>query len=101
MVDKSGAITYSPVRAVKFDKGLEEMKIFPNPATTILNIQLPSSYAGKVTLQVYAADGKFISSMKPAVNTIQLNVLPLPAGTYILKMVKDNGDIVTYPFVKQ
>jgi len=65
MVDKSGSFTYSPVRAVKFDKGLEEVKIFPNPAITVLNIQLPSSYAGKVSLQVYAADGKYISSMKP------------------------------------
>jgi len=101
MVDRSGNFTYSPVRAVKFDKGLEEVKIFPNPATTVLNIQLPSSYAGKVTLQVYGADGKYISSMKPTVNSIQLNVLPLPAGTYILKMTKDNGDVITYPFVKQ
>jgi hypothetical protein len=101
MVDRSGSFTYSPVRAVKFDKGLEQVMIFPNPATSILNIQLPSSYAGKVTLQVYAADGKYISSMKPTVNTIQLNVLPLPAGTYILKMTRDNGDISTYRFVKQ
>jgi hypothetical protein len=101
MVDKSGGFTYSPVRAVKFDKGLEEVQIFPNPATTILNIQLPSSYAGKVTLQVYAADGKYISSMKPIVNTVQLNVLTLPAGTYILKMTRDNGDTSTYKFVKQ
>ena len=101
IVDKSGSFAYSPVRAVKFDKGLEEVKIFPNPATTILNIQLPSSYAGKVTLQVYAADGKYVSSMKPTSNSIQLNVAPLAAGTYILKMTKDNGDISTYSFVKQ
>ncbi len=101
MVDKSGKITYSPVRAVKFNKGLEEVKIFPNPATTILNIQLPSSYVAKVTLQVYAADGKFVSSIKPTVNTIQLNVLPLPAGAYVLKITKDNGDISSYQFVKQ
>ena len=101
IVDKSGSFTYSPVRAVKFVKGQEDVQIFPNPATTVLNIQMPSSYAGKVSLQVYAVDGKYISSMKPTVNTIQLNVLPLPAGTYILKMVRDNGDISTYRFVKQ
>jgi|GEM_PF-887360 len=101
IIDKSGSFTYSPVRAVKFAKGQEDVQIFPNPATTVLNIQMPSSYAGKVNLQVYAADGKYISSMKPTVNTIQLNVLPLPAGTYILKMVRDNGDITTYRFVKQ
>ena len=100
MVDKSGNYTYSPVRAVKFNKGLEEVKIFPDPATTILNIQLPTSYTSRVTLQVYSTEGKFISSMKPNVNTIQLNVMPLPAGTYILRIVKDNGDISNYRFEK-
>jgi len=101
IVDKSGSFKYSPIRAVKFEKGLEEVKIFPNPATTVLNIQLPSSYAAKVTLHVYGVDGKFISSMKPTTNVVQMNVLTLPAGTYVLKMIRDNGDITTYRFVKQ
>ena len=101
IIDKSGSYTYSPIRAVKFDKGLEEVKIFPDPATTVLNIQLPSSYSNKVTLQVYSIDGKFISSLKPTVNTIQLNVLPLPAGTYVLRIIKDIGGIASYRFVKQ
>lgn len=101
LVDKTGSYTYSPVRAVKFDKGLEEVKIFPDPATTILNIQLPSSYAGKVNMQVYSVDGKYISSMKPTVNVVQMNVMRLPAGTYILKLTQDNGNISNYRFVKQ
>lgn len=101
IIDKSGAFTYSPVRAVKFDKGLEEIKIFPNPTTDILNIQLPSSYISKVDLRVYSIDGKFISSLKPTVNTVQLNVLPLPAGTYILRITRNDGTINNYRFVKQ
>lgn len=99
--DNLGNYTYSPVRAVRFDKGLEEVKIFPNPTTDQLNIQLPSSYAGIVTLQVFAADGKFISSIKPTVNSVQLNVMNLPAGTYLLQLIKDDGAKTTYRFVKQ
>lgn len=100
IIDRSGNFTYSPVRAVKFDKGLEEIKIFPNPATDWLHIQLPSSYVNNVSLQVYGIDGKLISSMKPTSNTVQLNVLPLPASTYILQIIKTDGSSKAYRFVK-
>ncbi|MEP7238507.1 MAG: T9SS type A sorting domain-containing protein, partial [Ferruginibacter sp.] len=99
---KSGSFTYSPVRPVKFDKGLEQVKIFPVPASTVLNIQLPTSYVNQATLQVFAADGKFIiASLKPAANMVILNVQPLAAGTYFLLITKTDGSKETYRFVKQ
>jgi len=101
MIDKTGNFSYSPVRAVKFDKGMEDIKIFPNPAVDILNIQLPSSYINKVTLQVYGSDGKFISSIKPISNMVELKVMPLASGTYFLQVVKEDGSKMTYRFVKQ
>ena len=100
IIDKSGNFTYSPVRAVKFDKGLEEVKIFPNPATDWLHIQLPSSYIGNVQLQVYGIDGKFISSIKPLTGSIDLRVSTLPASTYLLQIIKNDGSSKTYRFVK-
>jgi len=101
MIDKSGSFTYSPVRPVKFEKGLEQVNIFPVPATTVLNIQLPSSYVNKVQLLVYAVDGKFISSLKPSLNMVHLNVQPLAAATYFLIITKEDGSKETYRFVKQ
>ena len=98
--DRAGNYTYSPVRPVYFGKGLEEVKIFPNPARDYLHILLPSSYAGAVTLRVYGIDGKFISSMKPVASTVQLNVSALPAGTYILQIIKNDGSRENYRFVK-
>ncbi|MBL7702902.1 MAG: T9SS type A sorting domain-containing protein [Ferruginibacter sp.] len=99
--DKSGAFTYSPVRPVKFEKGMEYVKVFPVPATDVLNVLLPSSYVNKVTLLLYSMDGKFISNLKPAVNNVQLNVKPLPGGTYVIKIMKADGQSETYPFIKQ
>lgn len=99
-ISKTGVITYSGIRKVKFDKGLELVKIFPNPATDVLNVQLPSSYTNKVTLQLYSIDGKFISSMKPASSSVQLNVTPLPGGSYVLRLLKDDT-VETYNFIKQ
>ena len=101
IIDKQGNFTYSPVRPVKFAKGLEEVKIFPVPATDVLNVLLPSSYINSATLLLYGIDGKFISLLKPTVNNIKINVKPLAGGTYVLKIIKGNGEAQTYPFVKQ
>jgi hypothetical protein len=101
MIEKSGSFTYSPIRPVEFKKGLEQVRIFPVPAQTVLNIQLPTSYVNKTQLQVIGVDGKFISSMKPTANMVVLNVQPLAAATYFLIITKDDGNKETYRFVKQ
>ena len=100
IIDRTGNFTYSPVRAVYFGKGLEQVQIFPNPATDLLHILLPSSYVGTSALQVYGVDGKFISSMKPLASTVQMNVSYLPAGTYILQVLRNDGSKESYRFVK-
>lgn len=101
IIDKQGNFTYSDIRRVKFEKGLEQVKIFPVPATTELNIQLPTSYVNKAQLQVIAVDGKFIATMKPSSNMVVLNVQPLAAATYFLVITKEDGSKETYRFVKQ
>lgn len=101
IIDKSGSFFYSAVRPVKFDKGLEQVKIFPVPAATVLNIQLPTSYVNQTTLQVIGVDGKFIASLKPAANMVILNVQPLAAGTYFIQITKTDGNKETFRFVKQ
>jgi len=101
IIDKSGSFSYSPVRAVKFSKGMEDVKIFPVPATDVLNVQLPSSYINNVTLQLFGVDGKYIATLKPAVSNVQINVKNLAAATYVLKMIKTNDETQSYPFIKQ
>ena len=101
IIDQTGNFTYSPVRAVKFTKGDEQVSIFPNPATDVLNVLLPSSYVNTVSLQVYGVDGKYISTLKPSVNAVRMNVAALPAGTYILRIIRNNGEVQNYRFVKQ
>lgn len=99
--DKTGNFTYSPVRPVKFTKGQEEVKIFPVPATDILNVLLPSSYVNNATLLLYGSDGKFISTLRPSVNNVKVNVKPLAGGTYVIRIIKANGDTESYQFIKQ
>ena len=101
IIDKSGSYFYSPIRPVLFDKGREEVKIFPNPATDVLNILLPSSYVNQSVINIYGIDGKFIADRKPSANMVIVNVLPLPAGTYIIQITKTDGSKENYRFVKQ
>jgi len=101
VIDKSGSFFYSPVRPVKFDKGLEQVKIFPVPATTVVNVQLPTSYVNQTTLQVFGADGKFIATLKPQANMVIINIQPLASGTYFIQVIKTNGEKETFRFVKQ
>jgi Secretion system C-terminal sorting domain len=101
VIDKTGNFFYSDIRPVKFEKGREDIKIFPNPVTDVLHIQLPTSYINKVQLQVFGVDGKFIALRKPAVNMVDLNVQSLAAATYFLVITKEDGSKETYRFVKQ
>ena len=99
--DITGRFTYSPVRTVAFEKGMQPVSIFPNPTKDILNVLLPSTYAGQVVLQLLGADGKYISSLKPASLNIRLNVGSLAAGTYFIRLVHEDGNSETYRFIKQ
>ncbi|MGB4937726.1 MAG: T9SS type A sorting domain-containing protein [Ferruginibacter sp.] len=101
IIENSGSFTYSPVRPVKFEKGLEQVKLFPVPATTVLNIQLPTSYVNQTTLQLIGIDGKLIASLKPAANMVILNVQPLAAATYFILITRADGSKEAYRFVKQ
>ncbi len=101
ITDRANKFEYAGIRKVRFDKGLQFVRIFPNPATDKLNILLPSGYNGKVSLQLHGIDGRFISTMKPASVYVQLNVSHLPAGSYVLKLVKQDGTAETYHFIKQ
>lgn len=99
IIDKNGRITYSDVRRVRFVDGMQQVKIFPVPTTDVLNIQLPTSYT-KVMLQLLSVDGKLISAGQPTSNIIQLNVRNLPGGTYVVRII-NNGEVESYPFIKQ
>jgi hypothetical protein len=101
IIDIRGKVTYSDIRKVKFNKGLEQVKLFPVPAVDVLTVQLPSSYVTTSTLQLYSIDGKYISTLRPSVNNVKVNVQPLAKGTYIIRIVKANGQSESYPFIKQ
>ncbi len=100
ITDKLNKQTYSGIAKVYLDRNAPVVKLFPNPATDVVNIQLPGALAGKVTLLLYSSTGSLISSARPSSATVQLNVRQLAAGNYFVKIINGNG-VKVYPFVKQ
>ena len=101
-VDQNGAVTYSSVESVNNLSGTAPngLKIFPNPVTTQLQVQL-GSYQGIATLRVYSLSGTLLLTRVlsgQSETTIQTGTLN--PGVYLLT-AEANGSILTTKFIKK
>ena len=106
-IDKNGKFSYSGV--VTLSRRLTEItlsKVFPNPATTELNVVITSPRAEKLTIIVTDLRGKVVMQTSTNVvlgeNQQQLNVAKLAGGTYMVKVICADGcETAVHRFVKQ
>lgn len=68
-------------------------KVFPNPASTNLNVLMPSS-SGRLSIEIYSADGRLVLQKSELSHEIRLNINHLPEGSYHLHLRTNKG--VTY-----
>ena len=74
----------------------EGITIHPNPATTILNIELPQS----CTAELRNIKGVLIETKPLQANATQWNIETLPPGLYMLTL-RNNDWVITRKFVKK
>jgi hypothetical protein len=106
-IDNDGKYAYSNV--VVLNRKVAEItftKVYPNPATTELNVMITSPRTEKLTLVVTDLTGKVV--MQTATNVVtgdnlqQLRVDKLAGGTYMIKAICANGcETAVHKFVKQ
>ena len=72
--------------------------IFPNPATENITVQL--NYDSNAQFEIYAADGKLISSGNINGENNILNISDLAEGMYMM-FISDNSTISSHTFVKE
>lgn len=72
----------------------EEISLYPNPATDVLNIETDAEFD---VIQVYSAEGKLIETYTEK----QIDVSQLENGYYFINVVKDGTVLNTEPFNKQ
>lgn len=103
MVDKDGSYTYSKIVAVPLKSSYTQLTIFPNPVKETLFIQLSSTKADKLTLQITDIQGKVLQQQTDEVGigntSLSINTATLTKGSYIL-LVKIGEALQQRQFVK-
>jgi hypothetical protein len=116
----SNTSSYEPdaievITSMQFTSDIEELtissiqalKIFPNPATEILNISINSETPGKAHLAVYSQSGTLVLKSREidyhAGNTIYTMHIParIPSGTYWLRFRFEKGTISRQVFIQK
>jgi hypothetical protein len=96
MVDKNGAITYSPIRMLNFNSAATIL-VYPNPAHD--NITITGVEAG-MQLRIIAVDGRLLITKSATGNSENMNVQKLENGIYIIQAIKDGAVVNTVKFNK-
>ncbi len=81
----------------------KDLRIFPNPVTEELTLQLPSYLMGETIINIYDYTGRMLLSQKIIVTNqslCNLNVMQLAAGVYILSLF-NRGEEWKTKFIKQ
>jgi subtilisin-like proprotein convertase family protein len=98
-VDQDGRISYSSTAQAIISKKDGGIKIYPNPATTTLQLIGNSTYKN-ASVQILNSKGQLMQSSTLINTNTTLNIETLPTGIYLLKISKD-GVTETQKFIKQ
>ncbi|WP_370514401.1 MULTISPECIES: T9SS type A sorting domain-containing protein [unclassified Flavobacterium] len=78
------------------------IKLYPNPTTDFLNLFVEKNRDRPDSYTIINILGQVIKSKKIArEDNLQINVASLPAGTYFLKLAKNEIEIKTISFLKK
>lgn len=92
--------------STRISESLQEpaVKVFPSPATDVINIQYQDSFRGEATAVIYDISGKIVSQIKfnkdQAVYQRTVNVSNFQPGVYHMTVISKDKKLVTN-FVKQ
>lgn len=77
-----------------------QFSIYPNPATTVVSVEVKSpDYAG-LDYQLCSVDGKILSSKKATSHRTGFVVSQFAAGTYFLRVLQNRQPVHSFKFIK-
>ena len=84
------------------NNGAKESKLYPNPASSIVRLELKNDLQGINNLQVFDEVGKLVraSCKKLGEGYYEINVSPLAPGVYLVNAKTDHGT-ETFKFIKR
>lgn len=98
-LDKNGSFAYSSTIKIKTtDRQNTLTKLYPNPVSDVLNVQLQSNSRMQVSFVILDVAGKQVgvqqNVLSTGINDLQINCNNLAAGTYILRCRDDKGNAI-------
>ena len=101
MVDRDGKFTYSNIIKVSCNLQHPTFNIYPNPATTSVELQFSKTLHGKASVEVSNMEGKVVMKKVCGVdgNKITLSNI-LPSGTYSVKVITTDETFIQKMFVQ-
>lgn len=76
------------------------LKLFPNPTTDVVNMEVSRTVTGKISFRVYNMLGQQIAEVAATNNAGQLNVGGLSAGAYVVDCYSDGMKVAAARFIK-
>jgi hypothetical protein len=80
--------------------GPGDVKVYPNPANDVLNVDFSSNITGKLTVEVVDILGQKLMWAPAADHAAALNVSSLASGTYLVVCYSEGIKIAAVRFVK-
>ena len=97
-VKRSSTVFTKSLNTDEFNNFEEDFRIYPNPVSSNLNVQLVSKDAKNVSYRIVSLLGQVITTGNLTNNSIKVNTLK--PGIYVLE-INDGEDIMTRKFVKR
>ena len=77
-----------------------ELKVYPNPATNLLNVTLPYSTYSKVEIAITNIYGQVVRTIIANTDNTIFDINNLPSGCYIVNCTRDGEKIANTRFIK-
>ncbi len=105
MVDLDGSSKYSNIVRLSRNYIVSSLKVYPNPVSYMLQLQVQSAVPGNFTLLVHDASGRLMLSRQYNVTrgaqTLSLPVQLLAKGWYVLSVQHADGSVREVKFIKE
>lgn len=95
-IDIDGTISYTEIISV--DWSIQVVKVFPNPASNVISIEIP--FSGEKTIRLIAMDGKVLREEKSEDQKIIWGIENLAGGAYQVQIMTQN-EIMNDFFMKR
>ena len=100
-IDLDGSSTYSSTRKIRIGSLQVQLKVYPNPASSLLNVEIQSGNEGRIQALIINRLGQVVAqkSIQPNISRIEFNLDHLKEGDYVVHIKGENGFQETRTFV--